>query len=277
MRQQEYLTESKPGVPTGFPTLDKVTNGAMPGCLYLIAAGTGEGKSVMLLNIAHNMWTAGKKVLFISVENYYDDVMRRFTSRDAEVFESDLKRGVLNPDQRRRLAESIARQKAGSKRLRVESRTSNCTPAYVEQKINDMFPEKFDAVFVDYLQIMDLQVKNSRQDARDQYFGDLAKELRRVAKEKHVPIFTAVQVNREGLKTKDESYSVAHIALSQQIANHSDLVLSIRALTPTKERVRGTVQMEASCAKNRNGAPGRFGISANFSVMQMVEQTMGVV
>lgn len=275
-RFKSYTTPAKPGIPTGFQTLDSAMNGAHPGSLYIIAAGTGEGKTIMLLNIAHNMWEAGYRVLFISIENYIDDVLRRFTSLDAKVYESDLKRGVLSSADQAAVLDSLNRQGSagayGLKRFRIESRTADCSPDYIEQKLNELHPETFDAVFVDYLQIMDMSVKNARQEARDQYYGDLAKNLRKVGKNKHVPIFTAVQVNREGINSKGESYGVSHIALSQQIANHADLVLSVRkVLTGADNSTSGVASLEAATIKHRNGPNVKFGITAVFGLMSMKE------
>lgn len=277
-RFKSYTTPAKPGIPTGFPTLDQAMNGAHPGSLYIVAAGTGEGKTIMLLNIAHHMWQQGYRVLFISIENYIEDVLRRFTSLDAGVYETELKRGVLSANDRAAVKESLLRQGPscvhGLRRMRIESKTADCSPDFIEQKLNDLYPETFDVVFVDYLQIMDMSVKNARQEARDQYYGDLAKNLRKVGKNKRVPIFTAVQVNREGINSKGDSYGVSHIALSQQIANHADLVLSVRkVLTGSDNSSSGVAELEATTVKHRNGPNVKFGISAIFGLMSMKEST----
>jgi len=259
-----------PGVYLGFPSLDKATNGLYPGQLAIIAAATSAGKSVMLLNMAHHAWKyAGKNVLYITIENYRDDLLRRFDSLDARVAYDHLKNGNMTDDEKIRIKHAIAEQKSRPGIMHVVDRPTDCTPEFIEAKINDLQPVRFDIVFVDYLGIMELNLKHKIE--RDQYFGNIASGLRRIARVKKVPVVTAVQVNREGINDKGSSYGVQHIAMSQLIANHTDILLSLRAIDEAQALASGVVDLEAVLIKHRDGPKARFSVKANFERMTIQE------
>ena len=269
-RAAAYLNaRNVPGVPTGFPTLDKATNGLYPGQIMIIAAGTSEGKSAMLLNIAHNAWLAKANVLYVTVENYRNDMMRRFDALHAKVGYNSLKMGLMNDSEKLRLAAALDAQKKQENIFYVIDKPVDCTPDFIEAKINDLLPLKFDILIVDYMQIMDLSTRG-KMDTHEK-MGIIAAELRRVGRIKKLPVVTAVQVNREGIKEKGTSYGVQHIALSQFIANHADIILSLRAIDQQQAMASGVVDLEGSLIKHRDGPKVRFAIKANFERMCMQE------
>lgn len=270
-RRTAYSQAKKgPGVMCGFPALDKATNGLYPGQIMIVAAATSEGKSVMLLNMAHHAWKyAGKNVLYVTIENYRDDFLRRLDSLDAMVSYNRLKNGDLTDDERVRLNQSLADQATRPNVFHVVDRPAECTPGFLEAKLNDLQPMKFDIMFVDYLHIMQLDGKQKLE--RDQYFGNIAAELRRIGRMKKLPVVTAVQVNREGINDKGSSYGVQHIAMSQFISNHADIIMSMRAIDPAQALASGIVDLEASLIKHRDGPKARFAIKANFERMTMRE------
>jgi replicative DNA helicase len=270
-RQQAYASASRaPGVHSGFPTLDKATNGLYPGQLMIVAAATNEGKSVMLLNMAHYAWKhAGKNVLYITIENYRDDLMRRFDSLDSQVAYSRLKNGTMTDDEKVRLQASLAAQRGRPNVFYVIDKPAKCTPEFIESKLNDLLPVQFDLVVVDYLLIMDLDV-HARQE-RDERYGMMASELRRISRVKKVPVLTAMQINREGIKEKGTSYGVQHLALSQLVANHADIIMSLRAVDQAQAMASGVVDLDASVIKHRDGPKVHFAVKANFERMRLQE------
>ena len=269
-RREAYATANRaPGVPTGFPSFDRASNGLYPGQIMIIAAATSEGKSVMLLNIAHNAWKAGKNVLYITVENYRPDMMRRFDALDAMVPYNSLKNGTLTDSEKIRLKDALDAQKAHQNVFYVVDKPTDCTPDFIESKINDLLPLTFDIVIVDYMQIMSLNTK-FKLDSHER-FGMIAAELRRIGRVKKIPVVTAVQINREGMKDKGTSYGVQHIALSQFIANHADIIMSLRAIDQAQAMASGVVDLEGALIKHRDGPKMRFAIKANFERMTMQE------
>ena len=88
--------ELKRGVLTGYSYLDYIKNGFNPSELILIAAESGGGKSLLLNNLAIQMWmqknslhsksyTRGYNVLYFGLEMCYSDCARRTLARIADV------------------------------------------------------------------------------------------------------------------------------------------------------------------------------------------------
>lgn len=61
--------DSQKGILTGFPSLDNITGGFKGGGLYILAAATGMGKSLLLLNILVNLAKKGHRSLYFDLEN----------------------------------------------------------------------------------------------------------------------------------------------------------------------------------------------------------------
>ena len=61
------------GIRTGYTALDLTLRGQRPGCMTLVAAGTGVGKTTLALNLGWGVARQGVPVLLISTENSADE------------------------------------------------------------------------------------------------------------------------------------------------------------------------------------------------------------
>lgn len=73
--------DTSPKVFLGFPTIDKATKGMRIGEMVLIVGLMGRGKTMTLINIAHNIVRDGKSVLYIDMECSERTVMQRLYAR----------------------------------------------------------------------------------------------------------------------------------------------------------------------------------------------------
>jgi KaiC/GvpD/RAD55 family RecA-like ATPase len=65
------------GIPSGFPSLDKITGGLIPSQSYLIFADTSVGKSVFILNILIFLAKNGVKTMYFDLENDFTESIQR--------------------------------------------------------------------------------------------------------------------------------------------------------------------------------------------------------
>ena len=272
-KQAQATPEITKGIMIGFDTFDLVTHGIQKGELALVAASSGEGKSVMLLNAAHHVQTKlGKNVLFFSLENRMEQFERRYTSLDARIEYDKLKAARLTLDEERYYMESLQRQREYAGQLYiVDFPDPVCSANLISAKLIELKSRYvIDFIVVDYLHLMQLNNVMGRKAQRDhEYWGEIAKELRAVSRLHNIPILSAVQVNREGMKAKD--YELEHIALSQFIVNHSDIILAIRVTDPVILESSGTAEFIAKILKNRDGAKRTFKLQSNFEMMSFTE------
>src|ERR1019366_1009849 len=107
-----------------------------------------------------------------------------------------------------------------------------------------------------------------------QTVGDITYEVRDIARELNVPIITAAQANRDGMKESKYKYGVENIGLSHLISAHADTLVSIRLVDRDELEVNEVVEMTASTIAVRDDKACRFTIDASFSRMLMVEREL---
>jgi len=255
------------GIHIGWPTFDNVTNGVRGGQLMVLIAAVKEGKSTALMNIAHNVHTAGYNVLYVSVEMPKEQVERRYDARASGLSYSKIRDGKLNPMEEEIYKQCLNIQKSRTNKLYVID-APDCNTTYLRSKIKT-FPHKFDLVVVDYLTIVKPSVKG-----KDQWesIGKVTEEIRYIAREMNIPIITAAQANRDGIKEAKYKYNVENIGLSHLISAHADTLLSLRLTDRDELEVSDVVEMTAATIAIRDDKGCRFTIDACFDKMLMTER-----
>jgi replicative DNA helicase len=81
LRQKSITPEKR--IVCGIKEIDDcMTVGFRPGTLTLTVADVGGGKSTMMLNIAYNLWKKNANVLFIPLEMPWEEIFKKFLSRE---------------------------------------------------------------------------------------------------------------------------------------------------------------------------------------------------
>lgn len=78
-------TPTRDIVSTGFPTLDSVIYGLLPGKLYLLGGRSGMGKSAFACNLAMNVALDGKAVWICSLEMESEELTERIISSENDI------------------------------------------------------------------------------------------------------------------------------------------------------------------------------------------------
>ena len=265
----------KPGLATGFPTIDKLAGGLKPGELDVVLAGSSEGKSTFMLNIAHHVQTKlNKNVLFVSLELPKSQILRRYNSLDACLTCNKLRDGNLSPEEEELFKASLIRSKNRLAKFYIVDQPL-CTAQHVHAKVSELSSQfNVDLIVVDYLGLM----QSSRPtDQGWQDIGNIALELRRTARFFKVPVLTAMQVNKESRKSKSAHYEQTDAALSGLVTFHADTVITLKTANPEVLKTgTGDCELNAFLSKCRDGNRGTFTVDAAFERMCMVERTYGV-
>ena len=275
-RLQDALIKKPNGVMSGFATFDRATRGLRGGQLMIVASGTGEGKTPYCYNFGLNAWRSGSNILIISIENYKRDVLRCIDSAATGISHNNLQEGGICAFDQSLMKGWIGECKKRTNILRVEERLTDCTPEFLESKISEILPAKYDLVIVDYLQLMTLGNVSANKDQLNMYYGELVQQVRAIAKKHNVPILTPSQINRTGKQSKDpkgsDMYDSYSDAFSQIISNTADIRLSLKAVDPNMYYdSAGIVELNAVFTKHRGGPRPKFVIKADFARMKMIE------
>lgn len=254
--------------PTGFKVIDNAEGGFRPGELVYVIGRKGDGKSVLMLNLAHNLWNTGRNVILFSLEISKEDYERRFDSRAVGISSNGLKRGTLTEVEEALYDKYLTNleenknmngNKAGT--FYVVDVPGGCSPAHIETKIEmveQLLNIKFDVCVADYAGIM---VPNVSQDAKRHDQGQIALDLKRIARKRDMCVISAAQMTRAG---KDEDKAdTAHVAESDQISDHIDWGIAIRSLNEKTGKIESF--------KTRDAAPFCFSFTKKYSCMTIIE------
>ena len=250
------VMEKRYPISTGFPLLDdQISGGLAGGELGLILAGTGVGKSMMLVHLAAEGLRQGKNVLFFTFELYEKIVGLRIDCKLAGI-----PLGNLMIDNSGALRNRIANECDKIKRtfppnnvpdLRIKfypTKSVGMSTLYSYLQSLENIGFKPDMICVDYI---DLIKPTHRYGEKRFELGDITEELRGMAGMLDIPVWSASQTSKEGwdtslvsLKTISESSAKAFVA---------DLVISVG-------RSQRLIELERACyliAKSRLGPVGR--------------------
>jgi len=258
------------GISTGWPSFDRITGGIRGGQLMVIIGMIKSGKSCALLNIGyHASAIEHKNVLFVSVEMKKDQLERRYDARDSGLSYSKIRDGRLNLEEEEIYNKVREAQKVRPGKFYILDEAM-CSVSFIKSKLSTL-PFKTDLLIIDYLSILQPTVPT-----KDLWrmIGDLTVEVRDIARELNIPVVTAAQANREGLKEARYKFGIENVGLSHLISAHADTLLSLRLADPDELEVNDVVEMNAATIAIRDDRGCRFTIDACFDRMLLKERNL---
>ena len=231
--------------PTGLERLDAkdiLRGGLGRGELGVIAANTGVGKSHFLVDMGCSAMRAGKNVIHYTFELSEHETGKRYDSNLCDIPSNEVierKKEVIDKYNKMDLGKLVIK----------EYPTGSATVLTLRNHIEKLTLKGFkpSLVTVDYADVM----KSSRAyDSLRHELKLIYTELRNLAVDLNIPIWTASQANKDsskadvvGLENLGESYAKAQVA---------DVVLSISRKPMEKSEGTGRIFV----AKNRAGRDG---------------------
>jgi len=191
--REAYSTKTaKTGLLTGYSSLDEILMGFWPGQLIIIAARPGQGKSTLGLNIAENFADREVPSLYVSLEMSKKELQERSLARSARVDSYQLRNGKLTPPEADRLPHGIATVRARGEHLLINDSGYVTLPSLKASATKLHRTRGIEAVFVDYLQLM----QAPRAETRALEIGAITQGLKQLAMKLHIPIVAVSQMNR---------------------------------------------------------------------------------
>jgi len=231
--------------PTGLPRIDApdiLDGGLGRGEIGVVTANTGVGKSHYLVAMGANALRSGKNVLHYTFELTETAVGRRYDSNLTNIDINDLmssKKKVLDFYEKEELGRLIIK----------EYPTGAASVITIRNHIEKLSLKGFkpSLIVIDYADIMK---STKAYDSLRHELKLVYEELRNLAMEMNIPVWTASQANRDsansdivGLENMSEAYGKAMVA---------DVVISISRKAMEKATGHGRLYV----AKNRAGRDG---------------------
>ena len=186
------------GVPSGFPTLDRVTRGWQKSDLIILAARPSVGKTAFALNLARNAAVDhNMPVAVFSLEMSALQLVMRLMTTESGLPADKLKGGSkLDPWDWQQLETRLA---ALSKAPLYIDDTPSIPLMEFRTKVKRLVKSKdVRLVIVDYLQLMQGPVE--LRGLREQEVAAISRTLKATAKELNVPIIALSQLSRNAVQ-----------------------------------------------------------------------------
>ena len=201
----DFYHKKEARIPFDLDFFNKITNNGTPTkTLNIILAGTGVGKSLFMCHHASNCITQGKNVLYITCEMAEERIAERIDANLMNITMDDLR--DLPKEMYDKKVDSVASGVSG-KLIIKEYPTATANVNHFRSLLEELkMKKKFipDIIFVDYLNICAAaRFKNAANVNSYMYVKAIAEELRGLAVEFNVPIFSATQTNRSGFANTD--------------------------------------------------------------------------
>jgi replicative DNA helicase len=192
-------------IPFDLEMFNQITNGGTPAkTLNIVMAGTGVGKSLFLCHHAANCLKQNQNVLYITCEMAEERIAERI---DANLLDVTL--DTLKDLPKTVYEKKIQNLSAGvtGKLIIKEYPTATANVNHFRFLLDELWlKRKFkpDVIFIDYLNICaSARLKNGNNINSYTYIKSIAEELRGLAVEYNVPIFSATQTTRSGYSNSD--------------------------------------------------------------------------
>ena len=210
------------GIATGFPDLDKMTDGLHGGEMIIVAARPSMGKTSLAMNIAeHVVLEQGLPVGVFSLEMSASSLILRMLCSLARVNMRSIREGFMSEADFPKLMSASGRL-AGAKLLIDD--TAGLSILQLRARARRMHQQHGIKLFViDYLQLLNSTARRA-QENRQQEIADISSGVKALAKELNVPVIVLSQLNRELEKDKSRKPRLSDLRESGSIEQDADLV-----------------------------------------------------
>ena len=244
--EARFMKINRQVCPTGIAEIDskEILNGGLGrGEIGVVTANTGVGKSHWLVAMGANAMRAGKSVLHYTFELTEQAVGLRYDANLCAISASDV------IDHKKSVTEFYEKNEDLGRLIIKEYPTGSASVVTIKNHIEKLALRNFkpSVIIVDYADIM----RSTRSyDSLRHELKLIYEELRNLAMELNIPVWTASQANRDsansdivGLENMSEAYGKAMVA---------DFVVSLSRKATEKATGSGRLFI----AKNRAGKDG---------------------
>lgn len=257
------ISSGKPpkAITSGFLAIDDYLSGGFhDGELVVIGARTGVGKSAVMLSMALSALAKGKKVAFFSLEMSRKLVEHRRIANVSGVSLSKITRNAVNSDDANKIATSHEHFSFDDWHV---FDTVHTLEGIQSEIMRLKSTSGLDVVYVDYLQIIDLEQKSA---TRTEEVGKISKGLKRLAMKESIPVVTASQIKRLSPGERDRMPVLSDLRESGSIEQDSDVVLFLHA--QSGDSFQPSPNRDLFIAKQRQGEPGGVHLLFDGSTMR---------
>ena len=246
----DFYHREEEKIPFDLDYFNKITEGGLLNkTLNVALAGTGVGKSLFMCHLASSYLLQGLNVLYITLEMAEERIAERIDANLLDVTMEDLH------DMPQQLYEgkiTKLREKTQGQLVIKEYPTASAHSGHFKSLMNELALKKSfrpDVIFIDYLNICASSRFKGGNISSYFYVKAIAEELRGLAVEFNVPIFSATQTTRTGFVSTD--IGLEDTSESFGLPATADFMFALMS----NEELEALGQMKVKQLKNRYNDP----------------------
>src|SRR5210317_354639 len=247
---QWLLDTKEKKYPFDLSFFNRITKGGVPSkTLNIALAGTGVGKSLFMCHVASSFLTQGQNVLYITLEMAEERIAERI---DANLFDVTIDDLHAMPKDLYDSKLSKLEGKTKGKLIIKEYPTASAHSGHFRSLLNELALKKSfkpQVIFIDYLNICASSRFKGGNISSYFYIKAIAEELRGLAVEFDVPIFSATQTTRTGYVSTD--IGLEDTSESFGLPATADFMFALMS----NEELESLGQMKVKQLKNRYNDP----------------------
>lgn len=226
-KRYDAYTNIEDKIPFDLKKMNEITKNGVPRkTLNCIAAETGKGKSIWLCHHAANCLRQNKNVLYITLEMSEYKIAERIDANLMNITIEDLQTLPFNLYEKKLQA---VKSSVKSKLIIKEYPTASANAMHFRHLLDELKLKLGfvpDVIMVDYINICaSSKYKTNAQTNSYTLVKSIAEELRALAIEQNVAIWTATQLNRSGFDNSD--VSISSTAESMGLPNTLDFYFAL--------------------------------------------------
>lgn len=285
-KNEEKINKYCIGIPTGYESLDRYTQGWQKGNFIILAARPSVGKTALAINLIFNAANlTNRPVAFFSLEMDAESICRRLISSVAGINSTFLSSGNLQPDDW--LALDVASTKLKKTQIFIDD-TASIRLNDIRTKSKKLKASHPDlaAIFIDYLGLITTNAKLG-EVSRANEVGEISRSIKALARELDLPIICLSQLSRANEKSARQPI-LSDLRDSGSIEQDADQVLFIHRddyQKPEKQQEEAKNNENADSdgaydvskptkiiiAKNRNGKTGTIELQFLMNIGKFIE------
>jgi len=248
------------GIKTGYSFLDHVTDGLRPGELLLIGGESGGGKSMLLMNMALQIWLQnntiemnetqfgpGYNVLYFSLEMPFKPCRNRVYGRLSNNPTKLIRAAKLNGDDALKLKKTLKFIQKYPYQFEIVDIPRGATMESLEllyEEAKVLYDPKI--IVIDYLGLMDYDGTDMEDWLK---LGKIAEKIHEFARVHNCVVLSAVQLNRAKSNKEEDKIGMHRIGRSALIMQNANIAIQIE----TRVNEKNFPDMKCHLIKNRDG------------------------
>lgn len=267
------------GIKTGYSFLDHVTDGLRPGELLLIGGESGGGKSMLLMNMALQIWLQGNNidmtenfgpgtnVMYFSLEMPFKPCRNRVLGRLSSNPTKLIRTAKLNGEEAIKLKKVLKFVQNYPAQFEIIDIPRGATMEGLElifEEAKVLYDPK--VIVIDYLGLMDYEGGKEMDDWLK--LGKIAERIHEFARVHNVTVLSAVQLNRSKGAKEEDKIGLHRIGRSALIMTNANIAIQIE----TRANEKNFPDMKYHIIKNRDGELGDGRLIKNLACGTLLDE-----